>query len=205
MPIQACLFDIGNVLVTFDYTRTFPALAALTPHSYGEIYGHLASQSTELETGRLTSDEFIRGALDFIGGSITRPAFVTAFTEIFAPIEPVWQMLETVRHRVPLHLFSNTSELHETYLLRHYPDFSWFTGGFFSWRLGAMKPDRAIYEAALSALALPAEQIAYVDDLPANIETGRAMGLHCHLFDRTRPEDLTAFLTGHHLLKAPAS
>lgn len=194
MPIHACLFDIGNVLVTFDYVRTFPALAGRTARTYDEIHRHLAGMTTELETGRLPAEQFIAAALDFIGGGVTRDEFLTAFTEIFAPIPPVWEMLQSVRRRAPMHLFSNTSELHETYLLRRYPDFSWFSGGFFSWRLGVMKPDRAIYETALNALRLPAEQIVYVDDLPANIETGRAMGMQCHLFDRTSPEALRAFL-----------
>lgn len=200
MPIQACLFDIGNVLVTFDYTRTFPALAGRTVRNYHEIHSHLSGMTNELETGRLPADQFIALAMEFIGGGVTRDEFLTAFTEIFAPILPVWEMLQTVRRRVPMHLFSNTSELHETYLLRRYPDFSWFAGGFFSWRLGVMKPDRAMYEAAMEALGVPAEQIAYVDDLPANIETGRALGMQCHLFDRTNPEALRVFLTEMGLL-----
>src|SRR5262245_14986090 len=104
MPIQACLFDIGNVLVTFDYTRTFPALAPQTTRTYEQIYAHLASLSTDLETGRLSSDDFIARALAYMGGTVTRSAFLTAFSEIFEPIAPVWRILESIRHRVPLYL-----------------------------------------------------------------------------------------------------
>jgi len=200
MSIRACLFDIGNVLVTFDYTRTFPALAAQTGRSYEEIHTHLAGMSASLETGLITSEEFIGRALDFIGEGVTRAAFLSAFTEIFDPVVPVWEMVQTVCRRVPSWLFSNTSELHETWLLRRYPDFSWFTGGFYSWRLGVMKPDPGMYQAALAALSLPAQQIAYVDDLPANVETGRALGFQCHLFDHTRPEALREFLAERDLL-----
>jgi FMN phosphatase YigB (HAD superfamily) len=200
MNIRACLFDIGNVLVTFDYTRTFPALAGRTGRRCEDIHAYLAGMSTDLESGCLSSDEFVTRALTFMGGDVTRAGFLTAFTEIFAPITPVWDMVQTVCQRVPVHLFSNTSELHESYLLNSYPDFSWFAGGFYSWRLGVMKPDAAMYHAALESLTLPADQVVYVDDLPANVETGRSLGLHCHLFDRTRPEDLHTFLTDFMLL-----
>lgn len=193
--IRACLFDIGNVLVTFDYARTLTAIAARSARSYHEIHAHLAAVSGDLETGRLSSADFISRGVDFIGGGIRRTEFEEAFTGIFEPIDAVWQAVADVTAKVPAWLFSNTSELHETCLFRRYPGFAKFHGGFYSWRLGTMKPDPGMYEHALAALGLPAEEIACIDDLPANIETGRRFGFHCHQYDRARHADLVRFLT----------
>ena len=176
---QACLFDIGNVLVTFDYARTFPMLAARTPRTFAEVLDHLSAMSGVLETGRLSSEEFIARALDFLGSGVTRAEFLASFEGIFELIEPVWELMKTIRRRVPVYLFSNTSELHEACLFRLFPQFAGFDGfdgGFYSWRLGTMKPEPGMYEAALSTLGLRPEEIAYVDDLPANIATGRRLG-----------------------------
>lgn len=192
--IRACLFDIGNVLVTFDYSRTFAGIALRSVRTYEEIHAHLAEVCDSLETGRLSSEDFITRGVEFIGGGVSREEFEEAFTGIFEPIQPVWKIVETVTEKVPAWLFSNTSELHEQWLLRQYPGFAGFRGGFFSWRLGVMKPDPGIYEHALAALGLPASEIAYIDDLPANIETGRRLGFHCHQYDRTRHGDLQKFL-----------
>lgn len=191
---QACLFDIGNVLVSFDYARTFPALAARTPRAFAEVHAHLSAMSGALETGRLSSEEFIASALDFLGGEVTRAQFLASFEGIFALIKPVWELVASVRRRVPVYLFSNTSELHEACLFRQFPQFAGFDGGFFSWRLGTMKPEPGMYEAALSTLGLRPEEIAYVDDLPANIATGRRLGFQCHQYDRDCHAALTTFL-----------
>lgn len=192
--IKACLVDIGNVLVSFDYARTFPRLAPRMSRSLEEIRAHLSEVIGELETGRLSSDAFVARAMEFIGSGVSRQEFVRAFTEIFEPIEPVWEAMEIIRDAVPVHLFSNTSELHEQHLFAAFPGFSRFHGGFYSWRLGLMKPHAGIYENALRALDLPANEVAYIDDLPANIETGRRLGFNCHQYDRNRHEDLLQFL-----------
>jgi len=194
MSLKAVLFDIGNVLLTFDYRRTFPALAAKTPRTFAEVYRHLSGMSGALETGRLSSADFIAGALDFIGGGVTREEFVESFTGIFQTIEPAWEMVERVRRRVPVYLFSNTSELHEDCIFRQFPQFAVFAGGFYSWRVGSMKPDSGMYEAALQTLGLRGEEIGYVDDLAANIGTGRRFGFHGLQFDHRRPEELGQFL-----------
>ena len=193
--IRACLFDIGNVLVTFDYSRTFADIARRSARTYAEIHTHLSEVCGSLETGRLSSADFITRGVEFIGGGLSRVEFEEAFTGIFEPIQPVWEIVERVTRKVPAWLFSNTSELHEQWLLGQYPGFASFRGGFFSWRLGVMKPDAGIYEHALGVLGLPANEIAYIDDLPANIETGQRLGFHCHQYDRTRHEGLQRFLS----------
>ena len=192
--IQACLFDIGNVLVSFDYRRTFPRLAPQTPRSYDEILAHLISFHADLETGRLSSAEFIAHAMNFIGSGVSREEFLDAFTGIFAPVPAVWRAVEALRDTIPVHLFSNTSEIHETSLFRQFPEFHTFHGGFYSWRIGSMKPEDGMYEQAKAVLGLPGDAIAYIDDLPANIETGRRHGFHCHRFSLTEPAALHAFL-----------
>jgi glucose-1-phosphatase len=192
--IKACLFDIGNVLVSFDYARTFPGLAPKMSRSLEEIKLHFSEVIEELETGRLSSDAFVATAMEFIGSGVSREEFLKAFTEIFEPIEPVWEVVEIVRETVPVHLFSNTSELHERHLFETFPRFSRFHGGFYSWRLGLMKPDAGIYENALRTLGLAAKEVAYVDDLPANIATARRLGFRSHQYDRNRHEDLVRFL-----------
>jgi putative hydrolase of the HAD superfamily len=119
---------------------------------------------------------------------------VEAFTRIFDPIQPVWDIVDKVREQVPVHLFSNTSELHELHLFQEFPAFSRFHGGFYSWRLGSMKPSPEFYHTALATLGLPAEEVAYIDDLTPNIETGKRLGFRCHQYDKARHPALLQFL-----------
>lgn len=58
--------------------------------------------------------------------------------------------------------------------------------------LGARKPDRRAYTAAVARLGLPAEAVLFVDDLAENIEGAGAAGLPAVLFDITDPAGSTA-------------
>ena len=192
--IKACLFDIGNVLVTFDFRRSFNRFGSRSPKSLEEIGRHLAAAGDGLETGRLSSDEFVASAVEFIGGDITAEDFRAAFTGFFEIIPPVWKLVEAIRHAVPLYLFSNTSELHEACLFKNFPEFNHFHGGIYSWRVGSMKPHDGMYQHAITTLGVQGNEIAYIDDLPANIETGKRCDFRCHQYDRTRHDELVRFL-----------
>lgn len=50
-------------------------------------------------------------------------------------------------------------------------------GAYWSSRMGAMKPDRAFFEHIVADLGLPPHEIGFVDDVPANVEAARAVGI----------------------------
>lgn len=52
----------------------------------------------------------------------------------------------------------------------------------FSCRIGHAKPDPAAFRWCLDALAVPADQVVFVDDREENIQAARAIGMRCHLF-----------------------
>jgi HAD superfamily hydrolase (TIGR01509 family) len=89
----------------------------------------------------------------------------------------MWDFVRRLRDQIPICLFSNTSELHETFIFDRYEEFHLFPQGIFSWRVGSMKPDLPIYEAAKELLGVEYDQILYIDDLPANIATGQQLGM----------------------------
>ncbi|GAA3884644.1 hypothetical protein GCM10022243_56830 [Saccharothrix violaceirubra] len=47
-------------------------------------------------------------------------------------------------------------------------------------RVGLRKPDRAIFDHTLDLVGLPADRCVFVDDMPANVDAARALGLHAH-------------------------
>lgn len=55
--------------------------------------------------------------------------------------------------------------------------------------VGAMKPEPAIYRAALAALGVPAEESLYVDDYDVEADGARALGFTAFHIDRSRPGD----------------
>jgi len=55
--------------------------------------------------------------------------------------------------------------------------------------VGAMKPDPAIYRAALAALGVMAEECLYVDDCGVEAEGAREVGMAAFHIDRSQPGD----------------
>jgi len=193
--IRAFLFDIGNVLVRFDYGRVFRALAEeVGDERVGLLEPGIRALGQEMERGALSSDEFVGEVVGQLGGKVGAEEFRRVFNDIFWLNEPMESLVAQLRGRVPLYLFSNTSELHERHLFASYPVFRQFDGGFYSWSAGCMKPDESFYHGALAELGLAPSEIAYVDDLPDNIATGRRIGLVSHAYDHGRHKEFEAFV-----------
>ncbi|MDE3032727.1 MAG: HAD family phosphatase [Acidobacteriota bacterium] len=193
-PIQAVIFDFGNVLCAFDNRRIAAALAPVCRRTPEELAGLIANSELPraYESGTLTSGAFLAGISDLCGCAFEEGFFVRAFTEIFTPIEGTWRLVRELKGRLRLGLLSNTNPWHFEYGIRTTAIFPLFDTVTLSYEVGALKPDRRIFEDALAKLALPPEACAFVDDIPAFVEGARGLGMHGIPF--TGPEALRVAL-----------
>jgi putative hydrolase of the HAD superfamily len=92
------------------------------------------------------------------------------------------EILREVHSRgIELSLLSNAPhELAD--LLTGHPALERFEHLLFSARLGVMKPDPAVFAAALQTISRKPDQVLFIDDRPVNVEGARAAGLHALLF-----------------------
>jgi putative hydrolase of the HAD superfamily len=191
--IKAFLFDIGNVLVKFDHA---PAVAKIQAHcaaSAEEIRAVVTELIGPLETGTISTAEFLERAVAGLHYTGPQQEFADAYCDIFTLNEPMWDVVATVAPKYPLYFFSNTSELHLAFLERTFPaQMALFTGGIFSMRVGAMKPEDKIYRAAVAMLQVEPGEIYYLDDLEANIEAGKKHGFQTHRYLWPQHEALLA-------------
>ncbi|EKA60608.1 HAD family hydrolase [Janibacter hoylei] len=56
-------------------------------------------------------------------------------------------------------------------------------GSYYSSEIGAMKPDRIFFERVLDDLGLSGDRVGFVDDVPANVESARSVGIRAVLHD----------------------
>jgi putative hydrolase of the HAD superfamily len=61
----------------------------------------------------------------------------------------------------------------------------------FSSRVGLVKPENAVYEYCLTQLGLEPEEALFIDDMEANIEAARRLGMKVFLFHSTEPDLVT--------------
>lgn len=181
--IKAFLFDIGNVLVRFDHSRAVEQIQRKSEATAEQIRGVVESMISPLETGSLSTEDFLQQAVEGMGFQGTTNEFAEIYCSIFIPHDPMGELVQKLHGRYPLYLFSNTSELHLAHLRQNYPVFEAFTDGVFSMRVKSMKPDRKIYEAAAELMQVKPHEVFYIDDLPANTKQGAEFGFHAHTYD----------------------
>lgn len=174
------LFDIGNVLVHFDFGPALHRLAERSAAEVDRLEALLAPLKIELESGRMGDADFITASIDLLGFTGTRGEFARIWGDIFSENPAMTRLVNRLAGRHRLLLFSNTSGLHKDWLFGQFPVFSRFEGGIYSYEAGSMKPEETIYREAIARLGLDPGETLYIDDLPGNIATGERLGFLAH-------------------------
>ena len=191
--IRAFLFDIGNVLVRFDFSRAVRAVAALSDVAdEADALHRIDAVKLGYEDGQISRADFLHEAFRILGYRGTEAQFITAWQGIFTENEPMTSLVRALRGKFPLYLLSNTNDLHVEGLVRDFPVFAHFTGAKYSHEAKATKPHRPIYEIACRTHGLDPRTTFFIDDLAANIATAREIGFHAHHYDHGRHGELLA-------------
>jgi putative hydrolase of the HAD superfamily len=172
MKISAVCFDLGKVLVDFDKEAMLVRLAEKSPLAPEEMARLINDDPLGLayETGAISTRRFfshLKKLLRYKGAAAELRA---AFSDIFTPLADHIALAALLAPHYPLAIVSNTNEAHITYAEATYSFFSLFPVRIYSHQVKAMKPDRAIYQAARAALGgIDPLEILFIDDIEANI------------------------------------
>ena len=199
---RAVVFDLGKVLLEFDYRIAARALAADSDLDADAIL-EILDQSPLLhryECGALDSRAFEREVRERTGYRGATEAFGWAFADIFTEVAAMTGVLDELRRiRVPAFLFSNTNELAVRHIQSNFKFFEAFERRVLSYEVGAMKPDTRAYEAVESVTGLQGADLLFLDDRADNIAGAKRRGWQVILHecpDRSRNELRRRFALG---------
>jgi putative hydrolase of the HAD superfamily len=200
MKISAVCFDLGKVLLHFDWKIMLDRIAEKSSLCPDEISRLLKEdpQAIAYETGAITSAQFfshLKKRLKYKGAA---KELRVVFSEIFTPLTEHIALAALLAPHYPLAIISNTNEAHIVHAEATYSFFSLFCARIYSHQVKALKPDRTIYQAALAALSNPDPlEVLFIDDLEPNILGAVKLGWQTiHL----RPEvDLRVALASYEL------
>jgi len=201
MNSPVVVFDLGKVLVDFDYSIAARKVAARSTKSLQDLASFLSVSPLliQYEIGAVNRQEFfeqIRDAVGFQGGLAE---FGGYFADIFTEIPPIIALQVELRQRgFKTYIFSNTNDLAIEHVERNFPFFKNFDGYIYSCEVGAMKPDAKIYEAMEKLCGRSGADIIYLDDRSENIQAGLARGWRAILHET--PENTRAVIEKLELL-----
>lgn len=179
MKPDAVIFDLGKVLLDFDYSITAGHLAELCEVSTQGILDTIDQTHLLLdyEEGKLTTDEFYAKVCEQTGYRGDFETFRDAFADIFSEIPEMVNLQRRLKEAgVPCYIFSNTNEIAIHHVKRNFPFFGGFDGYVYSYLEKSMKPDALIYDAVERLTGKSGTSLIYLDDRAENIESGAARG-----------------------------
>jgi glucose-1-phosphatase len=184
--IKAVIFDLGNVIIPFDFKRAYARIEPLTKYAAAEIPARL--RTTDLvhrfETGRVSSERFVEELAALLEFKMTYAEFREVWSSIFLPGTLVSEsLLAELAGRYTLLVLSNTNPIHFEMVRANYPELRHFHHYVLSHEVGVKKPSARIYQEAISRAGCLAGECFFTDDLLINVEAARQHGMDAVQFE----------------------
>jgi glucose-1-phosphatase len=174
-------FDLGKVLVNFSVEQMLQQVGAAAGIDAEAVRNAILDGRMlhDLEAGRLSSREFYEAFCAATDTSTDFDRLIAAATEIFElnlPVVPIVAQLQQAGYRMGI--LSNTCDMHWEYCCRRYRIVSdCFSVYALSYKIGAVKPEAAIFHAAAELADCQPEEMFFVDDIPGHVAGARAAGV----------------------------
>ena len=191
---SAYVFDLGGVVCRFEPERRLAALARVTGRSPAAVDDAIwkSDVSRRCDLGDLDVDDIVALVREEIGFAGTYEELAHLWSLAFVPDDAVLGVVDRVRQNAPTALLTNNPPMVHDALPVALPAVARaFDRLFFSYALGACKPDAQVFARVTDALGCDAGAITFVDDSAPNVAAAAAAGWHALLFDqRTDLDDL---------------
>jgi FMN phosphatase YigB (HAD superfamily) len=178
--IKTVIFDLGKVLVPFDFTRGYRAMSELCRYAPEEIPARIGATGLvpRFECGEVAPELFVQELCGALQAEIPYEQFCEIWSSIFLP-EPLIpdHMLEGLARRYRLLLLSNTNAIHFRMVRANYPLLRHFHEYVLSYEVGALKPSPRIYASALARARCEAGECFFTDDIPEFVAGARQAGI----------------------------
>lgn len=178
--IKAIIFDLGRVIVPFDFRRGYARLEPLCGIPAAEIPQRISPTGLveRFDRGEIEPRDFVRELSKHLDLHSTYEEFCQIWSCIFLPETLISDaLLQGLARNYRLILLSNTNALHFEMIRKAYPLLRHFHEYVLSYQVGAMKPSAVIYRRAIEASGCRPEECFFTDDIAAYVEGAREHGI----------------------------
>ena len=202
MTPEAVIFDIGNVLVTWQPESHYDL-------TYGEARRRQLFDTVDLHAMNLGIDAGNEWKSTVYDWADRHPEFGPEIRDwhdnwirLASPLIPhsIRLMRRLKTKGVPVFALTNFGRENFAYARTEYAFLNEFDRAYVSGEMKMIKPDAAIYKAVEDDCGIAPERLFFTDDRPENIDAAAARGWQTHLFDG--PRGLADRLVGLGLLSA---
>ncbi|MCC7129293.1 MAG: hypothetical protein B6D39_01255 [Anaerolineae bacterium UTCFX2] len=186
MSISVIIWDLGGVLVRTEDPAPREALAEQlrVPRSALEEAVFSGDSGGRAQRGEIRVEEHwqnLRRMFELDDQGMQE--FRALFWGGDQVDETLIEYIRSLREEYKIGLLSNAFSDLRNYVTSIWKIADVFDDLLISAEVGLVKPDPEIYQLALQRLAVPADQAVFIDDIPANVEGARRVGLHAICFN----------------------
>jgi HAD superfamily hydrolase (TIGR01509 family) len=185
--IRTLLFDLGGVIIDFDFDRAFrfwAARASCEPAEIGRRFS-LDEPYEQHERGELHASDYFASLRRSLNVSLSDDELIEGWNDVYLGVMPgIVAMLTIAGERFPLYAFTNSNPTHQSeWSVRFAKELSIFKNIFVSSELGLRKPDPEAFSEVASRTGFSVSEFLFFDDTPENIDGARSAGMHAVLVE----------------------
>ena len=205
MPVEAVVFDIGNVLIEWQPERFYDG--RIGPERRREMFAALDLHGMNDRVDR--GEDFRQTVTDFASANPDWSSEITlwhdAWSQMAGPAIPhSVRLLRALRARgVPVFALSNFGVAPFATAETQYAFLSEFDRRYISGHMGVIKPEPEIYARVEADCGIEPKALLFIDDRLDNIAAAEARGWRTHHF--TGPDGLARRLVSEGLLTLGAA
>lgn len=199
--IKTIIFDLGNVIVSFDHRKISERLKSASEHSTDEIYAKAVVSEIvqQYNLGKISTDEFLAAVNQELNMEVGYEDFYAAWNCTFLPETIVSErLIKTLSEKYRLLILSDTNEMHFDFIRENYSLMNYFDDFVVSHKINVVKPSAEIFRKAVELADCLPEECLFIDDLAANVEGAQKCGLQAIQF--VSPDQLEEDLKARNLL-----
>jgi putative hydrolase of the HAD superfamily len=179
------IFDLGRVLIDFDFHKVVRSLKRYSPLSKKEIYQFF--QRTPLwdtfERGGIEPMDFFQQlSKELHLEKLTFKEFKPLWNTIFTEKHDTVSVLQRLRGRYRIAVLSNVNIMHWDHVLETHDFMNWIDHPVASCNVGQRKPESDIYLTTLQMAEVTPAKAVFIDDVESHVLAARSLGIRAHQF-----------------------
>ena len=186
---ELIIFDLGRVLVDFDFRKVIRSLKRYTKLSEKQIHQYFKQTPLwdAFERGTVEpKDFFLRLSNELHLNKLSFKEFTPLWNSIFSEKHDSVSVLQRLRGRYRIALLSNVNIMHWEHLLETHDFIEWFDHPIASWEVGQRKPDLDIYRTTLHRAGVAPQHAVFIDDVETHVLAARSLGIQAYQFINAR-------------------
>ncbi len=199
--IKTFIFDLGKVIVPFDFDNALKILESVGDFSSLEVKEKIFASKEVLlfEKGEIAPEEFFEFLKNLLNLRMNFDEFVQAWNSIFSS-EPIVSedLIEKLAAKYRLVVLSDTNKIHFEFIKEKFPILQHFSDFVVSYEVGFLKPSTEIFQVAVEKAECLPEECFFTDDREANVEGAKKFGINAFQF--ISPEQFEQELKNRNLL-----